>query len=167
MQSCVLCLEIGFFFGPWFLSTLTFAHRFLAMEKITPFDIPLLNNEICQYLSHNDLACCIQVSKAWAVWFTPTLWRDIDCRSRQPAILAITRQQEHVRFVRNITMERIRPLLAQLPCTNLQSLDFAEAYGYTPICGDQLQVLQVLERIPTLRHLQISLALSDDNVFQQ
>ena len=139
------------------------------MEKISPFDIPLLNNEICQYLRSKDLACCVQVSKAWAVWFTPALWRDVDWFNRTPTIPAFTRQQEHVRVVRNITMKRTIPLLAPLSCTNLQRLDFVD---YTvkvdsDICGDHLLVLPALERISTLRHLQIPLALSNDNICQQ
>src|SRR5688572_21658371 len=60
---------------------------FPTMEKITPFDIPLLNNEICQYLSRKELAHCVLVSKAWAGWFSPALWRDLDYRNETPDIL--------------------------------------------------------------------------------
>ncbi|KAF9364083.1 hypothetical protein BGX34_002585, partial [Mortierella sp. NVP85] len=66
-------------------------------------------------------------------------------------------------------MKRVIPLLVPLSCTNLQRLDFVD---YTvkvdsDVCRDHLHVLPVLGRISTLRHLQIPLALSDDNVCQQ
>ncbi|KAF9364081.1 hypothetical protein BGX34_002583 [Mortierella sp. NVP85] len=125
--------------------------------KITPFDIPLLNNEICQFLSRKDLAHCVQVSKAWAAWFIPALWRDLD----RPDILTSTRQQEHIQGVRCISMRQMGPILALQSCTNLQRLDFKDSGG------DQLQVLQVLGKISTLRHLQIGLFLEDDNICQQ
>ncbi|KAK3823137.1 MAG: hypothetical protein J3Q66DRAFT_330938 [Benniella sp.] len=125
--------------------------------RITPFDIPLLNSEICQYLSCKDLAHCVQVSKAWTAWFTPALWRDLDW----PDILTSTRQQEHIQGVRCISMRQMGPILALQSCTNLQRLDFKDHDG------DQLQVLQVLGKISTLRHLQITLVLEDDNICQQ
>ncbi|KAF9364074.1 hypothetical protein BGX34_002576 [Mortierella sp. NVP85] len=134
---------------------------------ITPFDIPLLNNEICQYLTHQDLACCVQVSKAWAAWFAPTLWRDLDCQKSLPDAYTLARQQEHVKIVRNIAMKSVEPVLAQLPCMNLQRLDFMENENYLDIRPVQLQVLPVLEKIPTLRHLQITLALDSDSACRQ
>jgi hypothetical protein len=108
---------------------------------------------------YTDLARCVQVSKAWYNGFSPALWRDLDCSKAFPHIDTLTRQWEHVRAVRNIDMKRIGPILAQLPCANMQRLDFTENNGYAGVRPDQLQVLQVLERIPSLRHLQIKLAL--------
>ncbi|KAK3823135.1 MAG: hypothetical protein J3Q66DRAFT_437548 [Benniella sp.] len=64
-------------------------------------------------------------------------------------------------------MKRLGPVLAQLPCVNIRRLDFTENNGYMDVRPSQLQVLQALERIPTLRHLQIKLALDKTNVCQQ
>jgi hypothetical protein len=138
------------------------------MEKITPFDIPLLNNEICQYLSLKDLTRCVQVSKAWTDWFSPALWRDLDCHIRLPYVYVDTfaRQQEHVRTMRNITMTQAGSVFAQVPCTSLQRLDFMQSEGHKDVRRSQLPVLRLLEKMPTLRHLQIVLALDHDNTYR-
>ncbi|KAF9343841.1 hypothetical protein BGX34_006317, partial [Mortierella sp. NVP85] len=135
------------------------------MEKITPFDIPLLNNEICQYLSRKDLTRCVLVSKTWASQFSPVLWRDLDCSNKTPGILAFTRQQDYIRTVCNIRIECnsiIREQLASLP---LQRLEFDERSS--GILRKQMRVMSVLERIPTLQHLKISLSLDYSTIHQQ
>ncbi|KAK3823129.1 MAG: hypothetical protein J3Q66DRAFT_330929 [Benniella sp.] len=138
------------------------------MEKITPFDIPLLNNEICQYLSLKDLARCVQVSKAWYDWFSPALWRDLDCHIRLPYVYLDTfaRHQEHVRTMRNMTMKQAGSVFAQVRCTNLQRLEFMQDEEYKDVRRSQLPVLRSLEKMPTLRHLQIVLALDHDNTYK-
>ncbi|KAF9345042.1 hypothetical protein BGX34_005071 [Mortierella sp. NVP85] len=138
------------------------------MEKITPFDIPLLNNEVCRYLSLKDLARCVQVSKAWFDWFSPALWRDLDCHIRLPYVYVHTfaRQQEHVRTMRNITMTQAGSVFAQVPCTSLQRLDFLQSEDHKDVRRAQLPVLRSLEKMPTLRHLQIVLALEHDNTYR-
>ncbi|KAF9364073.1 hypothetical protein BGX34_002575 [Mortierella sp. NVP85] len=136
--------------------------------EMTPFDIPLLNNGICQYLSPKDLARCVQVSKAWSDWFTPALWRDLDCHIRLPYVYVHTfaRQQEQVRTMRNITMTQAGSVFAQAPCTNLQRLEFKDE-EFRSIRSAQLRVLRILEKMSTLRHLQIKLALNGDRICQQ
>ncbi|KAK3823128.1 MAG: hypothetical protein J3Q66DRAFT_330927 [Benniella sp.] len=138
------------------------------MEKITPFDIPLLNNEICQYLSLKDLARCVQVSKAWSDWFSPALWRDLDCHIRLPYVYLDTfaRYQEHVKTMRNIIMKQAGSVFAQVRCTNLQRLEFMQDEEYKDVRRSQLPVLRSLEKMPTLRHLQIVLALDHDNTYK-
>ncbi|KAK3823154.1 MAG: hypothetical protein J3Q66DRAFT_330978 [Benniella sp.] len=135
------------------------------MEKITPFDIPLLNNEICQYLSHKDLTRCVLVSKAWAGWFSPALWRELDCHNKTLDILILTRQQEHIRTVRNIPMECDRPMREQLARLRLQRLEIDEMSG--SLSRPIVRTLRLLERIPTLQHLQITLPLDLDPIHQQ
>ncbi|KAK3823136.1 MAG: hypothetical protein J3Q66DRAFT_437549 [Benniella sp.] len=137
------------------------------MKRISPFDIPLLANEISQYLSRKDLVRCVRVSKEWAAWFTPVLWRDLDCWKALPYVDTLTRQRGHIRAVRNIDMKRIGPILEPLSCTSLQRLDFMKYEYYLDTHRDQLQVLQALERISTLQHLQITLSLDRDDVCQQ
>ncbi|KAF9966854.1 hypothetical protein BGZ70_001020 [Mortierella alpina] len=39
-----------------------------------PFDIPLLKDQVTQYLSSHDLLCLVQVSRLWSDWFLPSLW---------------------------------------------------------------------------------------------
>jgi len=135
------------------------------MEKITPFDIPLLNNEICQYLSRKDLTRCVLVSKAWAGWLSPALWRDLDYRNETPDTLILTRQQEHIRTVRNIPMECDRPVRELLACLRLQRLVVSEMSGSS--FPPTIRTLRLLERIPTLQHLQINLPLDLDHIHQQ
>jgi len=139
------------------------------MEKTTPFSAPLLNNEICRYLSPKDLARCVQVSKAWSDWFSPALWRDLDCHIRLPYVYVhtLTRQQEHIQIVRNITMKRVRLVLGQQPYRSLTTLDFLQEEAFTDIRRAQIQVLRMLENISTLQCLHIKLALDRDNVYQQ
>ncbi|KAK3805023.1 MAG: hypothetical protein J3Q66DRAFT_393553 [Benniella sp.] len=57
-----------------------------AMGTITPFDISLLNNEVCQYLSHKDLASRVQDSATWRGWFTPKRWRELDFPKEHPTV---------------------------------------------------------------------------------
>ncbi|KAF9348487.1 hypothetical protein BGX34_002457 [Mortierella sp. NVP85] len=133
--------------------------------EITLFDIPLLNNEVCQYLSRKDLAHCVLASKAWANQFSPALWRNLDCRYRIPDILTLTRRREHIRIVRHISMECESTVLEQLAFLRLQRLEFNKLSGGTS--QKEIQVLHVLERIPTLQHLQISLTLDCNTMSQQ
>ncbi|KAK3823164.1 MAG: hypothetical protein J3Q66DRAFT_366348 [Benniella sp.] len=137
----------------------TLPSHFLAMGTITPFDIPLLNNKLSQYLSRSDLTRCVLVSKAWAGWFPPALWRDVD------DILALTRQQEHIRIIRRISIRRGRAIRLQLADLRLQRLEFKSMLGGAH--RTELRVLHVLERIPTLQHLQISLTLHLEHIHQQ
>jgi len=142
-------------------------HQLLAMEKITPFDIPLLNNEICQYLSREDLARCVLVSKVWSAWFFPALWRDLDCRNKKPDTLILTRQRGHIRGVRNISMECARVIREQLGTLDLRRLEFKKYFRGLGVHRAEIRVLPVLERITTLQHLQVSLSLDRDNIYQQ
>ncbi|KAK3823155.1 MAG: hypothetical protein J3Q66DRAFT_437568 [Benniella sp.] len=135
------------------------------MEKITPFDIPLLNNEISQYLSRKDLTRCVLVSKAWAGCFSPALWRDLDCRNNTPDILILTRQQEHIRTMRRFPMECDKPTREQLASLRLQRLEIIEM-SLNPF-RPMIRILHLLERIPTLQHLQITLPLDIDHIHQQ
>lgn len=137
----------------------------LAMGTINPFDIPLLNNKISQYLSRTDLTRCVLVSKTWAGWFSPALWRDVDCRNGTPDILALTRQQEHIRIIRRISIRCERAIRLQLADLRLQRLEFKSVVGGAH--RTELRVLSVLERIPTLQHLQISLTLDLDHIHQK
>ncbi|KAK3823161.1 MAG: hypothetical protein J3Q66DRAFT_330988 [Benniella sp.] len=137
------------------------------MEKTTPFDIPLLINEICQYLSRKDLTRCVLVSKTWAAWFTPTLWRDLDCGRVIPDALTFSGQREHIRVMRGFPMWISRTTRELLPSLHLQRLEFRDSSGIPNTHRAEIRVLPLLERIPTLQHLQISLSLGHDNVCQQ
>ncbi|KAK3823160.1 MAG: hypothetical protein J3Q66DRAFT_138596 [Benniella sp.] len=137
------------------------------MEKTTPFDIPLLNNEICQYLSPNDLARCVLVSKAWANWFTPTLWRDLDCNHTTPDIPTLSRRREHIRIVRNISMKNAGAIREQLPFPNLYRLEFQDHSGNDGVHRANNRFLLALEKASTLQHLQITLSLDLDHIHQQ
>jgi len=139
----------------------------LIMKKITPFDIPILNNEICQYLSRKDLACCALASRAWAAWFTPTLWRDLNCRYRMIDVPTFSRHREHIRVLRNVSMENGRAIRDQLPFLQLQRLEFGDNSNNYGVHRTEMRVLPALETISTLQHLQITLSLDRDNVFQQ
>ncbi|KAF9348488.1 hypothetical protein BGX34_002458 [Mortierella sp. NVP85] len=136
------------------------------MEKITPFDIPLLINEICQYVSRKDLTRCVLVSKAWAASFSTVLWRDLDCRRATPDILTLTKQREHIRSMRNITWWKAGNIREALPLLHLQGLEFDDSGGHG-LHRMEIRVLPLLEKIPTLQHLRISLSLDHDNVCQQ
>lgn len=151
---------------------LSFPHRFISsllhtMEKITPFDIPLLNNEICQYLSRKELSRCTQVSKTWSAWFTPALWRDLDCYNGTPDLDALSKQQEHVRTIRSLSMTVAGSMRDQLSFPNLQTLEFTYTWNGNGIHRIELRVLRVVERIQTLRHLKISISLDHYDVYQQ
>ncbi|KAK3823163.1 MAG: hypothetical protein J3Q66DRAFT_366347 [Benniella sp.] len=137
------------------------------MKKITPFDFPLLNNEICQYLSRKDLACCALVSKAWAAWFLPTLWRDLNCRYRMIDVPTFSRHREHIRVLRNVSMENGRAIRDQLPFLQLQRLEFGDNSNNNGVHRTEMRALPALETISALQHLQITLSLDRDNVFQQ
>ncbi|KAK3823159.1 MAG: hypothetical protein J3Q66DRAFT_330987 [Benniella sp.] len=137
------------------------------MEKITPFDIPLLNNEICKYLSHKDLARCVLVSKTWAAWFSPALWRVLDCGRRIPDSLTLTRRGEHILVVRAISMEGAAAIREQLSSLHLQRLEFKAYEKKDGIHRAEIRVLPVLERIRTLQHLDITLSLDLDHINQQ
>jgi hypothetical protein len=137
------------------------------MEKITPFDIPLLNNEICQYLSRKDLARCVLVSKTWAAWFSPALWRVLDCGRRTPDSLTLTRRGEHILVVRDISMESAAAIREQLSSLNLQGLEFKAHGKEGGMHRAEIRVLPVLERIRTLQHLDITLSLDLDHINQQ
>ena len=138
------------------------------MEAITPFDIPLLNNEICQYLSREDLTRCVLVSKDWAAWFSPALWRDLDFRrSRTVDIHTLSRHWEHVRAVRNICMWKAGTIRELLPLLRLQRLDFDGSSDRGGVHLTEIRVLPVLEKMSTLQHLRISLELDRDNIYQQ
>ncbi|KAK3823167.1 MAG: hypothetical protein J3Q66DRAFT_138605 [Benniella sp.] len=136
------------------------------MKKVTPFDIPLLINEICQYLSLEDLSCCVLVSKTWAAWFTPVLWRDLNCRFMTPDIPTLTRRQEHIRVMRNITMLSAGAIRDRLPFLQLQRLEF-DGCSQDGAHRTEIRVLPLLERITSLQHLKISLSLDRDNIYRQ
>ncbi|KAF9361559.1 hypothetical protein BGX34_007068 [Mortierella sp. NVP85] len=138
------------------------------MEAITPFDNPLLNYEICQYLTRKDLTRCVLVSKDWAAWFSPALWRDLDFRGRRSGdIHILSRHWEHVRVVRNICMWKAGTIREQLPLLRLQRLEIDREYSLNGSHHAQIRLLPVLGKISTLQHLQISLELDRDNIYQQ
>ncbi|KAI8351955.1 hypothetical protein B0O80DRAFT_455112 [Mortierella sp. GBAus27b] len=137
------------------------------MEKIVPFDIPILSREICQYLSSEDLSRCTLVSKTWLAWFSPALWRDISFRRGSPDLEVLAKQQEHVHTVRELAMVTAGTIRQRLTFPNLQRLEFSRGWNNSGLHRTELRVLQTLEGIQTLRHLRISLALHHHDVHQQ
>ncbi|KAF9562694.1 ATP synthase F0 subcomplex subunit OSCP atp5 [Mortierella alpina] len=55
-----------------------------------PFDIPLIKDQVTQYLSSHDLVCLIQVSRLWSDWFIPSLWRSFRIHYRFRELTALT-----------------------------------------------------------------------------
>ncbi|KAI8362232.1 hypothetical protein B0O80DRAFT_435341 [Mortierella sp. GBAus27b] len=47
------------------------------------FEIPELDEMICQQLSRHDLAQCVRVDKKWHAIIAPYLWRDLTCLDHQ------------------------------------------------------------------------------------
>ncbi|KAK3823166.1 MAG: hypothetical protein J3Q66DRAFT_397632 [Benniella sp.] len=137
------------------------------MEKVTPFDIPLLINEICQYLSREDLKHCMLVSKAWAAWFASVLWRDLDCGRKTPDIPTLRRQQEHIQIVRNISMRDIRDSGERLPFSQLRRLEFKNESSEDGAHFTEIRVLPLLEGVTSLQHLKITLSLEHDSICRQ
>ncbi|KAF9171311.1 hypothetical protein BGX21_007808 [Mortierella sp. AD011] len=66
------------------------------------FDIPLLLDEISQYLSESDLRNCICVSRIWSARFIPILWRTVDFSSRNLKynLNTFRKGQTHVRTIK-------------------------------------------------------------------
>lgn len=131
------------------------------MEKITPFDIPLLQEEICHYLTRKDLYRCTLVSKAWFAWFSPILWRDLDDSRKIPSVDALTRWRNHIRTA---SLSASGPVCNQLPFLHLDRLELVDNYEPSHV---MLRVLKALQGISTLRHLKISLQLDSELVYQQ
>ncbi|KAF9109531.1 hypothetical protein BGX27_007506 [Mortierella sp. AM989] len=78
----------------------------MASRSFSIFDIPLLKDEVTQYLSKSDLTQCIPVSREWQSYFTPILWR---CLEFSKAITAeeysgLLSNQSHVRSIRGLQL---------------------------------------------------------------
>ncbi|KAI1308716.1 hypothetical protein EDD11_004257 [Mortierella claussenii] len=72
---------------------------------LTVFDLPHITDEMLRYLTVQDLAHCVLVSKTWFSYFTPLLWQDPILEhphsSGLPAqLLGLKRHHVHVRSLR-------------------------------------------------------------------
>ncbi|KAF9993889.1 hypothetical protein BGZ79_001392, partial [Entomortierella chlamydospora] len=103
------------------------------------FEIPLLRDEIAQYLLPYHLACCCRVSKEWNAWFTPLLWRNVILTAGSDTDV-FDRYQGHMRSITSYG-DRI---YHRLSCPNLRSLDCAY-FTYA--------ILETASRAPLLQSL--------------
>ncbi|KAK3810271.1 MAG: hypothetical protein J3Q66DRAFT_352668, partial [Benniella sp.] len=73
----------------------------MAIRK--PLDLPEIREALATFLTSDDLARCVRVSKGWHTLFLPYLWSTIDirpkCRKRPPSLEAMQRYKDHVRHL--------------------------------------------------------------------
>ncbi|KAF9360360.1 hypothetical protein BGX26_009712 [Mortierella sp. AD094] len=153
----------------------------MAIWSISVFDIPLLKDEVTQYLSKQDLAQCLLVSKEWHTWFTPILWRRLDfSRAITPEEYAgLLCNQSHVRSIHGLQLasealspspqeeeeEAIEEAPSPLPMTNpyqfsfpiLQSLHLVIGQEYNPIVD--MTSLRLIESTPHLSSLFLDISI--------
>ncbi|KAG0025502.1 hypothetical protein BGZ81_007112 [Podila clonocystis] len=72
-------------------------------SKSSIFDIPLIAQSICRYLTSGDICASLQVSHDWYTTFEPQLWHDVHLRSiwqpSWPVKRAILRNAERIRHL--------------------------------------------------------------------
>ncbi|KAF9360451.1 hypothetical protein BGX26_009279 [Mortierella sp. AD094] len=134
----------------------------------TIFDIPLILDEICQYLSYSELATCTLVCKTWSC-FVPRLWQTLDlldhyrCSKIINNLDSLNKHQSHIRHLRL----RGQPLLDALAGVggydnnpfhirfeNLLSLYWTPIYHFNlrkP--GDSDKLLGFIKDHPTLKSI--------------
>ncbi|KAF9281471.1 ATP synthase F0 subcomplex subunit OSCP atp5 [Mortierella alpina] len=71
-----------------------------------PFDIPLIKDQVTQYLTSHDLLCLVQVSRLWSDWFIPSLWHSFHVHYRFRELTVLTTP------VKTITVRRAKRDLA-------------------------------------------------------
>ncbi|KAG0352120.1 hypothetical protein BGZ54_002956, partial [Gamsiella multidivaricata] len=91
------------------------------MEKPSIFDVPLLKDEVTQYLSSRDLAHCSRVSKQWSTWFRPTLWRALDFGSSDFDECTLQKHRDHVKTILRLNIAHLAA--DDFPLPNLWSLE--------------------------------------------
>ncbi|KAF9102609.1 hypothetical protein BGX27_010931 [Mortierella sp. AM989] len=125
------------------------------------FDIPLLKEEITQYLLLRDLARCVLVSKEWNAWFTPNMWRTIDF-TRKYNNNALARNQDHVRSIASIQLY-FDKMPEGLICPNLRSLELTPlTFNYK---HDEGKTLRLASHAPSLQSLVMRSIRDADSFF--
>ncbi|KAF9346025.1 hypothetical protein BGX26_002502, partial [Mortierella sp. AD094] len=131
---------------------------------ISVFDIPLLREEIAQYLHSGDLTRCVLISKEWNAWFTPMLWRNIDFHKKID-YKVLFRRKEHVRSATSIEIF-YNHSPKDFISSNLRSLKYTPYYSatlsmFTESTYDEYRVLQMSSRALLLQDLTIYSSGSD------
>ncbi|KAI7826195.1 hypothetical protein BC939DRAFT_475887 [Gamsiella multidivaricata] len=139
------------------------------MEKLSIFDVPLLKDEVTQYLSNRDLAHCSCVSKKWSTWFMPTLWRTLDFGSSDFNECTLQKHHDHVKTILRLSIARLA--IDDFLLSNLWSLEvFSPRHvsgGYS-ILMEMSSLRLFLGTTPTvLRTLKLELWLIDLSVRKQ
>ncbi|KAG0366199.1 hypothetical protein BGZ54_005675 [Gamsiella multidivaricata] len=132
------------------------------------FDIPLLKDEVTQYLSKQDLARSVQVCRAWSAWFTPTLWRTVNFNNRASiagqGLSALTRYQDHVQSIVAFQYYLGSASMALRPFRNLQSLEHRTLQANV---HEDTIVLLVIGGTPSLQRLKLTLSLVREEIQTQ
>ncbi|KAF9436405.1 hypothetical protein BGZ76_004069 [Entomortierella beljakovae] len=126
------------------------------------FDIPLLKEEVTQYLLPHHLFRCTLVSKQWNYWFSPVLWRAIDLRlfeaktpkDKPPKLLI-----QHAEHIRSIFTGSIRYLDSYPIFPNLQTL---RVKHFDTKVNEQ-KIIHIISKSPTLRTIALASGFSTDD----
>ncbi|KAF9201957.1 hypothetical protein BGZ49_007849 [Haplosporangium sp. Z 27] len=128
--------------------------------KISIFGIPLIVENISQYLHRHDLANCVPVSKEWNESFIPQLWRNVSFEERIPTS-TLVRYQDFIRIVSG--MRYVPSLSSELHLRNLQSLKYDSILTE----GNVFEVIQLVASITSLQSLSFRTSSSNSDFEDQ
>ncbi|KAF9344500.1 hypothetical protein BGX26_004298 [Mortierella sp. AD094] len=133
------------------------------------FHIPLIRDEVIQYLTNNDLGSCALVSKDWHTRFTPVLWRNPELRNPRDLgeLQALFRNQDLVQTLHDpdIISAVMSSLYNQWTFRNLRSFILRLDQGGN--INSTRAALQWVRARSNLRDLELWISHHDSNVHQQ
>ncbi|KAK3810272.1 MAG: hypothetical protein J3Q66DRAFT_352670 [Benniella sp.] len=127
-----------------------------------PLDLPEIRELLATFLTSDDLARCVRVSKGWHSLFLPYLWSTLDIlprhRKRLPSLEAMQRYKDHVRHLTYLYQEKAPdgyqslqfPALSTLHIHILKAKNLAieMAGNYSSLTHLELNALNIIKWIP-------------------
>ncbi|KAF9438680.1 hypothetical protein BGZ76_005823 [Entomortierella beljakovae] len=129
---------------------MTFSRHNRTLNDADLFEIPEIIGQIAGYLNINELATCINVSKAWYQLFISPLWKKVDIRNpnwaHSESVLS-----KHAHFIKSLSIGENPPayiLNLRFPALKEISIagQFARKYVFSPL---------LLSNNPTIEDLSI------------
>ncbi|KAF9435800.1 hypothetical protein BGZ76_005508 [Entomortierella beljakovae] len=165
------------------------------MEKDHPFDDALIRKELASYLTPRDLVNLSCASQSWFNWFIPILWHTRAFYISLSKIPGLARYKQYVRVIKDYSISLAVESRDHWSFPNLQTVQFVHTstgqygqfgsggglfghpsyggFGYNQVQGGvntsrvDLRLAKLLESVPLLQDLTITLALDNTSVHSQ
>ncbi|KAF9159956.1 hypothetical protein BGX21_003868 [Mortierella sp. AD011] len=126
--------------------------------NLSIFDIPILKEDVAQYLSSGDLARCTLVSKKWREYFASVLWRHpFENDFKHKKTTKIVRYKDYIRSIQGsrLNSDQLRENIFKLSFPTLRSLKIDIPESAQP--DYKMNLLQFIEANTTLQILDLSI----------